>query len=457
MKSSSLNPTNSASAALPLPMTPFEEYMLGDDRPAYPMSFFVRLRFTGSIDRDSFQQALRTALRPHCLLWAKLQNVAGARKCWTDASDSQLPVRWLDKDDDESYPPIATFDLERCPGFSVAVLSNSGTSDMVLQFHHAVCDGQGAFGFINDMLIAYAMQRGEQVDSVSLKPLDALRLAQRGHFDLSWRRILKMLPKQAVGLLGVRQFLMRRPASLSGSKPVDLNKPPPPGFPRVAVLRLEPKVLASIRETARQQNVTPNQLYTSDLFLAINDWRSKSVDCGDDWIRFSVPISLRTEKDQTLSAANKVSMVFLDRRGEHFTAPSELLRGIRDETQLIARNQLEFTFLFSLWFTRRMRGDASAGARTDRCQATTLLSNVGAPFARSPLVGPSGKLAVADLTLEALDIVGPLRPYTEVAFSVCEYAGSLHITLHWDERAITASQARELLDAYEQRLRNSSY
>ena len=31
-----------------LPLTPFEHYMLADDRPEYPMSYFLRLTFSGT-------------------------------------------------------------------------------------------------------------------------------------------------------------------------------------------------------------------------------------------------------------------------------------------------------------------------------------------------------------------------------------------------------------------------
>ena len=45
-----------------LPLTAFEEYMLRDDRPAHPMDFFIRLRFTGRLDRSAVAAAWHRAL-----------------------------------------------------------------------------------------------------------------------------------------------------------------------------------------------------------------------------------------------------------------------------------------------------------------------------------------------------------------------------------------------------------
>ena len=52
----------------PLPLTPFEEYMLTDDRPGCPMTFLFRLRFSGRFRREAFASALRTAVSRHPLL-----------------------------------------------------------------------------------------------------------------------------------------------------------------------------------------------------------------------------------------------------------------------------------------------------------------------------------------------------------------------------------------------------
>ena len=46
-------------ALFPLPLVPFEHYMLADDRADYPMTFFMRLHFRGRFDRGRLDNALR--------------------------------------------------------------------------------------------------------------------------------------------------------------------------------------------------------------------------------------------------------------------------------------------------------------------------------------------------------------------------------------------------------------
>ena len=55
-----------------LPLVPFEEYMLLDDRPAYPMNFFLRLRFAGCLVPERFDDACRQAVARHPLLAARI-------------------------------------------------------------------------------------------------------------------------------------------------------------------------------------------------------------------------------------------------------------------------------------------------------------------------------------------------------------------------------------------------
>src|SRR5208337_905834 len=66
----------------PLPLTAFEEYMLRDDRPKYPMSIVARLRFAGQLDRQVTTEALQTVVARHPLLRAKVRKTPAGRLEW---------------------------------------------------------------------------------------------------------------------------------------------------------------------------------------------------------------------------------------------------------------------------------------------------------------------------------------------------------------------------------------
>lgn len=59
---------NSPELAGPLCLTPFERYMMMDERAGYPMTFPLVWRVTGGIDRVQFEAAFQEALSWHPLL-----------------------------------------------------------------------------------------------------------------------------------------------------------------------------------------------------------------------------------------------------------------------------------------------------------------------------------------------------------------------------------------------------
>ncbi|MEZ6088814.1 MAG: hypothetical protein R3C05_12470 [Pirellulaceae bacterium] len=68
---------------LPLHLSAFEDYMVWDDRPEYPMTFVVQMEFDGQIDRRAMEEALTLALQRHPLLQAIVQPAKGRRDCWS--------------------------------------------------------------------------------------------------------------------------------------------------------------------------------------------------------------------------------------------------------------------------------------------------------------------------------------------------------------------------------------
>ena len=138
----------------PLPLTPFEEYMLTDDRPGCPMTFLFRLRFSGRFRREAFASALRTAVSRHPLLRAIVRpggeiGRSGSRpmlgnRGWSDATGLA----------DGSLPHADPMDLSVAPGLRLWLSESEKATDLVAQFHHASCDGLGAMAFLEDLLVA---------------------------------------------------------------------------------------------------------------------------------------------------------------------------------------------------------------------------------------------------------------------------------------------------------------
>jgi len=444
--------------ALPsLPLVSFEEYMLVDDCPAYPMNFFARLKFSGRFDREKLNEALGVAVSRHPLLHRRVEEDKRGRLQWVAAEEDMPAVEWIDVNEADAYPRCRGLDLSRRTGLHVRGLAGEESEDLLLQFHHSCCDGMGAFQFIEDLLVLYAMACGNAPEEVSPRPLDEWLLRGRGRFHLSPLKFLRMLPDQAVGLLGARQFLMRRPIPVVPHEPPERDETPGEAYPSTCTSCLTEDETAKLRAAAKRLGKTVNDLLLGDLFLAMNDWRKpEGFSDEDGWLRLSVPMNLRAEADRHMPAANVVSMVFLDRKGEDFADAGRLLDGISEEMQLIKRRRLGFTFVLSLAASRFLPGGLRRQVKTDRCTATAVITNLGSPAEHMPLTDDRGRIIVGDMVLESMELLAPLRPYTIAAFAAFTYAGKLCVTLHHDARYMDKSQATGLLDTYMQFLRASS-
>ena len=438
------------------PLTAMEEFFFWDDRPAYPCSCFVRLRFAGCLDRAAFDRAIQTLLTRHPMFTAKVENDPRGRLRWSLVENPSPRIVWETASIGDSLPPATRLDLRREIGIRFHVRTSGSESDLTIQIHHACCDGAGVSLFIREFLVIYAMACGEVPRRTRLTPLDPEKLAGRGRFGLTFRKFLKMVPRQMVGLLGARQFLMRKPVPIIPHQVCPNDSPLPENYPTTMTYTLTVEETAALRKTAVRHRVTPNDLLARDLFLAIGQWQSRhDIPQNGEWIRMMVPVNLRTTDDRLLPATDVVSSVFLDRRAADFADADQLLHGIHEEMDLIKRNDLGFTFVFSLAVCRRLFGSLKKKVQVDQCSVSCVFSNLGTPFAHTPLPQDERQYVAGNVTMTGTDFVAPIHPYSCATFTIGLYAHKQTITLHYDPRPLSESQAADLLGTYIRRIQTS--
>lgn len=167
----------------PLPLAPFEWYMLEDDRPDYPMTFSLRLRLSGRIRREVFEAALDEARGRHPLLCARIEHRPRRGPCWELADEVSPFLDWDDAGVPLRHPAGEAMDLTSEAGLRLWVRQDTGTASVILQFHHACCDGLGGLQFAGDLLAAYGIRTVCRAVQPVLLPLDAGRLWTRGDFS----------------------------------------------------------------------------------------------------------------------------------------------------------------------------------------------------------------------------------------------------------------------------------
>ena len=439
----------------PLKLTPFEEYMLCDDLPDYPMTGFFRLRFSGKLNFKAMESAVQTATARHPLLRSRVYRDAKHGFCWAPDETICIPLeRWSAKAPDE-FPVAAHIDLTRTTGTRIWLVDHESGSDLVVQVHHACSDAIGKCQFIDDLLILYARNVGELGNDVELRPLDNQRLPLRNQFGLTWRKLLRRLPRQILALRFIVKHFVRRAAPL-GLLSGDQTLPQPPAFPSPCTFYFERQATACILSEAKRRRVTVNDLLARDLFLAIHDWRTRNgVQSENEWLRFFMPINQRTPEDETLSAANIMSAVFLERNRRHLTNADSLLQSIKTELQRHKRGHDGLLFIAALALMKRMPFLRNHVLHGGKCMSSCVFSNLGVILNRTPLPRKNGKLAIGEIVLDKVDFFAPLRPLTAAAFCIHTYAGGLTFNLNFDPRSISKLQANELLEMFVRRIHES--
>ncbi|KLU02034.1 hypothetical protein RISK_005860 [Rhodopirellula islandica] len=438
---------------LTYPLTHFEELMLHQDSTAFPTNCFVRMRFRGRLDKSGFRAAALVVVARHPLLHARVQQQRG-RYHW-QVDDPAPDISWCDGAAEER-PSFRRLNLEREHGLKFVVCLHEHESELMVQFHHACCDGLAIFQMIHELLLAYTMETDRNAN-VSLPEIDLSLLERRGSLGLTTGSFLRNLSRQAVGLRGVWQFLTRKPSHLLPHHVPQRDEPAPLSFPSVIAHHFEPDVSAGVRRAAKRAKVTQNDLLIRDLFLALEEFRrSQGVHDPTSWMRLMIPVSLRQKHQYQAPAANIVSSVFLDRRATDMEDPAHLLQDLSEEMSLIKRRHLNHLFLYSLWAQRLVPRGLQRTARPKRCQTTVVFTNLSRVFARSPLPRQEGRLQCGNVVLLRVEAIPPIARHLNAALGVSWYANQMTITLHHDPRAVSNEAAGELLNGLVRRMREST-
>jgi hypothetical protein len=434
----------------PLKLAAFERYLLTDDRPGYPMNFFVRMKFQGVFHRTALESAVGMALIRHPLLQAIVQPADRDRYNWTAAERPEVRVVWRSEG---SLPVCSAIDIANEVGVRIYVARGTDRCEMFVQFHHVCCDGLGAMRFVEDVLAAYhgILEDGQ---ATLHRPLESCALGRRDKFVGGLWQAVARAPKELLGLLGVLEYFAHRPVPLAV---------PPSGpcsddhlaaaYPACCSHTFSRFQTTFLRQAAKRLDCTTNDLLLWGLFLAIYDWTLQYHPQNRRGpFRIMIPTSLRGAGDEGMPAANRVAMVFLDRRPHKYARSRALLKSVRWEMKIIKQCRMGLTFLHAIRSLGRFPGGLRRMLPTSRCLATTMLTNLLDPTVHFRLPRRDGRVVAGNVVLDGIEGYAPVRPQTHATFATVFYAGQLSVGMLFDGQHLEASQAAELLDLLVQRL-----
>lgn len=418
-------------------LTPFEELMHELHSPERPMAFLIRLHFEGRFEREACRKAILATFSHHPLTRSR---VAGSspRLYWEAAGDPTISV-------EEAEPPEILFSspsLCEGPGVVVRVSIGSARSFLDIELHHAVSDGRGALALLRDFMTEYSRACGANFGPVER---DRTMLRERGRFGLSVGSLLKEGPRQALGLVGIRRALMRRPVCVEtpGARDSTADKDPGPETPRCLFHRFDRGITEALAAAARGQGATTNHVLVTAIYEAIVAWREERGEKADgSWIRVATAFDLRSlDQLERLPAANVMSLVLLDRRARSVRRRDRLLRSLRNEMGLIRAWRLALTFVLAL---SALKPFPTIRRRLMRTGATAFATNLG----RIVPTSPGGRVSAGGVTLRQVDAFVPLLPGTPLSFGFYQYDGALNLTIRFDPAVFSAADARRFFDLY---------
>ena len=145
---------------LPRQLAAFEEYVLRDDRPAYPMGIIARLRFTGRLDSRAGAVAFQQVIARHPLLRAK--DSENSSRTFAVGCRGRRPVlpsnsgTWHEGTPPDHLPSLRPIDLFTEPGLRAWATTGTHSSSLLLKFIMLACDGKAVLQLADDFLRCYA-------------------------------------------------------------------------------------------------------------------------------------------------------------------------------------------------------------------------------------------------------------------------------------------------------------
>ena len=435
------------------PFSLFEEYMLLDDTPEYPMDPVFVLNFSERLDWARAHDALLETIKRHPLLRRRAQR-RFARLFWVPTR--RLPeIEYIDVDSNpdafnaSGFPNVRRLDLYSEPGLHVCYYDSKrkNRSRLMLQFHHSVSDGMGILFFINDWSTLYAKSVGGLSPETRLPALNDEILKER--YPVGWNR-RAYYRNYWHTWRSTRRLAFRFPRPLTPTPPfskMGLESE----YPSARTLTLSPDETSAYIRLAKKSGVTVNDALLCDYFLALEEWlRKVKGDARRGLLRVMAPINMRAARHEGSPLANIVSTVFLNRPRRALARGREVvLKSIAEEMRWVKEKEQGYNFLLILKALHAFPGSLSMFLKMPTCRTSAVLSNLGRILDNSPLPRDSeGRVLWGTARLDGIEATSPIRYKTSLAVVALTYAGRLSLTARYDGRLIPDDEARAFMNIY---------
>lgn len=431
-------------------LTPFEEYMLGDEYPGWPMTFWIRLEFSDPLDPARLNRAITATAKTHPLLAARIEYDQRRRPFWIPAPVTSVVHEFQSTELETEFPTSAPIDLQTEPGWRIWKDIRGGSGVVWMEFHHAVCDGISAFRVLEDILASYRDDtRSPESDS-----------------DLNWQQLTHR--DRCDNLSGLTQrfsqwaWMIWRIAAYAATAPASLDVVSWPNeIPTGGMVPSQARIarLGDVTEylhAAKRHGCTLNDLVITCLFRSLHEAMIERVPERRHRLRLFIPMDLRGNPLNTCQVGNIVGMLHIDRvvsaRGLESDPVS--VCSVASDMKLFRKTQMGRALVVSLGTVTALLGSPGWLLNPGKCGATTVLTNLKTPLQSSKLAGPDGRMQIGTTVLESVELFPPVRPMTPACFGLLTYGNELRLAMRFQPATFPAADAESLFNRFTEELRN---
>jgi hypothetical protein len=233
---------------------------------------------------------------------------------------------------------------------------------------------------------------------------------------------------------------------LTAAIPKTNGNEPAEDFPAVVSCELSEEQTQNVRRNTKQQGITLNDMLLCGTFDAVKSLQEAKSITEKGFIRIAVPTNLRTPEDASLPAANKVSMVFIDRKRKDIQQTGRFYRLVHQEMQHIKHCRFGWAFIHGLTVYKWLFGSIRNMVRRECCWATATVSNLGILFDTAELPVQHGRIKLDDtLEMTGAETVPPIRCGTSLGICAFTCMNKLKICIHYDAGVLIKDDAEAVL------------
>lgn len=440
-------------SVFPLPLTPIEKFFFWDDRQEQPLTSFFDLRFESSIDVGVFEACVQKVLDRNPLLRANITGDDSDLK-WT-LSDKTVRLLNLATDLPIVDGRIRPIDLRTEIACRFWYETTPDCSRVLIQLHHAACDGIAFRSVLIDIFHSYALATdGSSEDSQGHRMLsDRFRFTQlRDRFDFTHLGDPKKVLSTWQRIKNAWYFHFQPPAPLAKSTSTERVKEEQGGssYP-LCNLMLDRDFSQRILQICQSKEYGVNDLAIAILFRTCYQWNRRHGDRQKKGrLRILMPYDLRGRTDLRMPACNRLSLSFLGRDYSQCDDLNELISTVHDELKDAKDTHLYLDLLngfqigcswprFMKWAVEKHNSMATV--------AITYAGDVSRGMSKLfPEVNELRRIGTASLF--SIMAAPPARRNTNLSMALCINWGRICISAIWNRSVFNEQDCREFLELY---------